>query len=133
GDSLANMIDTDQTKFEPDNGTLNKENEETDIVLKLVDKEGKPITGAVDKIKLTEDRSDLYGEEPYPHVTDIKEDPVGSGIYKAKVVAGKKKGTLKVTPVVDGKELKPTQVVFGQSLADIVDTKGSAFIPATNV
>ncbi|SFK33674.1 invasin domain 3-containing protein, partial [Xenorhabdus mauleonii] len=33
----------------------------------------------------------------------------------------------------DGKELKPTQVVFGQSLADIVDTKGSAFIPATNV
>ncbi|WP_211284535.1 inverse autotransporter beta domain-containing protein, partial [Xenorhabdus mauleonii] len=33
GDSLANMIDTDQTKFEPDNGTLNKENEETDIVL----------------------------------------------------------------------------------------------------
>ncbi|PHM42709.1 inverse autotransporter beta domain-containing protein [Xenorhabdus szentirmaii] len=133
GDSLANMINTEQTTFEPDNGTLNKENEETDIVLKLVDKEGKPITGAVDKIKLTEDRSDLYGEEPYPHVTGIKEDPAGSGIYKAKVVAGKKKGTLKVTPVVDGKELKPTRVTFGESLAEIVDTKGSVFTPATNV
>ncbi|MBD2801602.1 inverse autotransporter beta domain-containing protein [Xenorhabdus sp. M] len=133
GDSLGNMIDTEQTKFEPDNGTLNKENEETDIVLKLIDKEGKPITGAVDKIKLTEDRSELYGEEPYPHVTGIKEDPAGSGIYKAKVVAGKKKGTLKVTPVVDGKELKPTRVTFGESLAEIVDTKGSVFTPATNV
>ncbi|PHM39507.1 putative invasin [Xenorhabdus mauleonii] len=133
GDSLANMVDTDKTKFEPDNGNLNKENEETDIVLKLIDKEGKPITGAVDKIKLTEDRNDLYGQDPGPTVTNIKEDPVGSGIYKAKVVAGKKKGTLKVTPEVDGKELKPTHVTFGQSLAEIVDADKSAFRPATNI
>ncbi|WP_319931183.1 inverse autotransporter beta domain-containing protein [Xenorhabdus santafensis] len=132
GDSLANMVDTGQTKFEPDNGNLNKENEETDIVLKLIDKEGKPITGAVDKIKLTEDKSDLYGESPDPHRTDLKEDPAGSGIYKAKVIAGKKKGTLKITPVVDGKELQPTHITFGQSLADIVDTDKSAFKPAAN-
>ncbi|MBD2793891.1 inverse autotransporter beta domain-containing protein [Xenorhabdus szentirmaii] len=133
GDSLANMVDTDKTKFEPDNGNLKNEGDETDIVLHLTDKDGKPITGAVDKIKLTEDKSDLYGQAPEPTVTSIKEDPAGSGIYKAKVIAGKKKGTLKITPNVDGKELKPTQVTFGESLSEIVDPKGSVFTPETNV
>ncbi|MDX7998285.1 hypothetical protein FE394_03510 [Xenorhabdus sp. Reich] len=133
GDSLANMIDTDKTEFKPATGTLNQAGDETDIILNLKDKDGNPITGAADKITLTDDKSDLYGQNPNPTLTAIKEDPLGSGIYKAKVIAGKKKGTWKITPTVDGKALKPTTVTFGQSLTDIVDTQGLAFTPATNV
>ncbi|MDX7989772.1 inverse autotransporter beta domain-containing protein [Xenorhabdus littoralis] len=133
GDSLANMIDTDKTEFKPATGTLNQAGDETDIILNLKDKDGNPITGAADKITLTDDKSDLYGQNPNPILTAIKEDPLGSGIYKAKVIAGKKKGTWKITPTVDGKALKPTTVTFGQSLTDIVDTQGLAFTPATNV
>ncbi|MBI6550723.1 inverse autotransporter beta domain-containing protein [Xenorhabdus lircayensis] len=133
GDSLANMIDPDRTEFKPDNGPLNQEGDSTDIVLNLKDKDGNPITGAADKITLTDDKSELYGQTPNPTLGAVREDPPGSGIYKAKVTAGKKKGTWKITPTVDGKALKPTNITFGQSLTDIVDTKGPAFTPATNV
>ncbi|PHM40298.1 putative invasin [Xenorhabdus mauleonii] len=133
GDSLANMIDTDKSEFKPDNGNLSKKDDSTDIVLHLKDKNGNPIAGAADKIKLVKDQSGLYGQGANPTVTDIKEDPAGSGIYRAKVTAEDNKGTLKITPVVDGKELKPAEVTIGQSLAAIVDPKGSAFIPATNI
>ncbi|WP_053067829.1 inverse autotransporter beta domain-containing protein [Xenorhabdus khoisanae] len=133
GDSLANMIDTDRTEFKPEAGTLNKEGDTTDIILNLKDKDGNPITGAADKIILDKDNSELYGQPPYPSLGSVREDPLGSGIYKAKITAGKKKGTWKITPNVDGKELKPTTVTFGQSLTDIVDTKSSQFTPETNV
>ncbi|PHM47336.1 inverse autotransporter beta domain-containing protein [Xenorhabdus miraniensis] len=133
GDSLANMIDTDRTEFKPEAGTLSKEGDTTDIILNLKDKDGNPITGAADKITLDKDNSELYGEPPYPSLGEVREDPTGSGIYKAKVTAGKKKGTWKITPNVDGKALKPAIITFGQSLTDIVDTKGSQFTPETNV
>ncbi|MGJ0636241.1 inverse autotransporter beta domain-containing protein [Xenorhabdus bovienii] len=133
GDSLANIIDTDRTEFKPENGTLNTEGDSTDIVLNLKDKDGNPITGAADKITLTDDKNELYGQNPTPSLGAIREDPLGSGIYKAKVTAGKKKGTWKITPVVEGKTLKPAIITFGQSLTDIVDTGGSTFTPATNV
>ncbi|AOM40854.1 inverse autotransporter beta domain-containing protein [Xenorhabdus hominickii] len=133
GDSLANMIDTDKTEFKPENGNLNKEGDSTEIVLNLKDKDGKPITGAADKITLVDDKNELYGQNPNPTLSAVREDPAGSGIYKAKVTAGQKKGTWKITPTVDGKELKPTTVTFGQSLTDIIDTRSSAFTPATNV
>ncbi|MDE9555996.1 inverse autotransporter beta domain-containing protein [Xenorhabdus bovienii] len=133
GDSLANIIDTDRTEFKPENGNLNQEGDSTDIVLNLKDKDGNPITGAADKITLTDDKNELYGQNPAPSLGAVKEDPLGSGIYKAKVTAGKKKGTWKITPAVEGKTLKPAIITFGQSLTDIVDTGGSTFTPATNV
>ncbi|MDE9537629.1 inverse autotransporter beta domain-containing protein [Xenorhabdus bovienii] len=133
GDSLANIIDTDRTEFKPENGNLNQEGDSTDIVLNLKDKDGNPITGAADKITLTDDKNELYGQNPAPSLGAVREDPLGSGIYKAKVTAGKKKGTWKITPAVEGKTLKPAIITFGQSLTDIVDTGGSTFTPATNV
>ncbi|WP_237386067.1 inverse autotransporter beta domain-containing protein [Xenorhabdus sp. Sc-CR9] len=133
GTSLSEMIDTDKTEFKPANGTLNQEGDSTEIILNLKGKDGNPITGVADKIRLTDDKSELYGQAPNPTLGDIREDPPGSGTYKTKVTAGKKKGIWALTPVVDGKELKPTHMTFGQSLADIVDIQYSAFTPATNV
>ncbi|PHM45063.1 putative invasin [Xenorhabdus mauleonii] len=130
GESLIDMVDTGKTTFEPKNGTLSKEGESTDIVLKLTDKDGNPIAGAVDKIKLTEDKSGLYGEGSEPKVEAVREDPAGSGIYKAKVIAGGKTGTLKVTPTVDGKELKPTTITFGDSQSKDVNKDNTHFEPA---
>ncbi|WP_279625547.1 invasin domain 3-containing protein, partial [Xenorhabdus beddingii] len=127
------MIDTDKTGFKPENSTLGKPGDSTEIILTLKDKDGNPITGAADKITLTDDKSELYGPPPYPTLGGVREDPAGSGIYKAKVTAGEKKGNWTITPIVDGKELKPTTVTFGKALTEIVDTKGSQFTPATNI
>ncbi|WP_038199768.1 Ig-like domain-containing protein, partial [Xenorhabdus bovienii] len=102
GSSLAEMIDTDRTEFKPENGNLNQEGDSTDLVLNLKDKDGNPITGAADKITLTDDKNELYGQNPAPSLGAVREDPPGSGIYKAKVTAGQKKGTWKITPAVEG-------------------------------
>ncbi|MDE9448596.1 hypothetical protein KKJ04_24630, partial [Xenorhabdus bovienii] len=64
GTSLSEMIDTDKTEFKPANGTLNQEGDSTEIILNLKGKDGNPITGVADKIRLTDDKSELYGQAP---------------------------------------------------------------------
>ncbi|MDC9615522.1 inverse autotransporter beta domain-containing protein [Xenorhabdus khoisanae] len=112
GESLANIVDTENKGFVPENKELAADGkQQTILTLNLKDKNGNPITNAVGSIKLT--GSELGGSGTNPVIGKVKEEPEGSGTYKVNVMAGTNTGAWEATTTVDGNPLKnKTRIQF---------------------
>ncbi|MDC9590921.1 inverse autotransporter beta domain-containing protein [Xenorhabdus sp. XENO-10] len=101
---------------------------QTVLRLKLIDKDGKPIRGAVSHITFTSDLSGLKGIGQDPELAiEINEVTGEGGVYEVVATAGTKQGQWGIKATVDGHELPSATIDFYSSFAEIVDTDKSRF------
>ncbi|AOM41512.1 inverse autotransporter beta domain-containing protein [Xenorhabdus hominickii] len=86
------------------------------LTLILKDKHNAPISGMASKIKLV--TSGLSGEGSDPKIAKMKETQ--PGVYESLLTSGEKIGVMKITPEVDGLNIKPVEVLFVHPDAPLV-------------
>ncbi|MDE9555088.1 inverse autotransporter beta domain-containing protein [Xenorhabdus bovienii] len=87
---------------------------QTILRLRLIDNDGKPVSGVAGNITFISDLNSLRGEGKDPILgTEVKEVSEGSGIYEVTATAGSKPGEWKIIATVDDKPLKhDTEIQF---------------------
>ncbi|MDE9516616.1 inverse autotransporter beta domain-containing protein [Xenorhabdus bovienii] len=122
GQSLADVLDTQGSTIEPADGSnaLAADGVSTKTLrVVLKDKQGKPVTGAKDSIRVNA-AGQLPGEGKDPQIGDVKE--VSDGVYEIVVTAGQKTGNWTLTTTVDGTEMKKETVIeFDENKAPAVN------------
>ncbi|PHM74942.1 inverse autotransporter beta domain-containing protein [Xenorhabdus kozodoii] len=86
------------------------------LTLTLKNQNDKPISGIASDIKLVS--SGLSGNGSDPKISAMKE--VQPGVYESQLTAGEKIGILKITPEVEGINIKPVEVMFVHPEAPII-------------